>query len=199
MLLEVKDLKVEFHTAEKTSYAVRGVSFHMEKGEILGIVGESGSGKSTLGLTLMGLLPSYATYSGQVFFEGKDLIPMSFEELRQTKGDEISVIFQEPMASLNPLIRVGRQVEEMLIIHANDKDEKSKERVKLTKKERRQKVLEMFASVELPNPKEIYRRYPHELSGGMQQRVMIAMALICDPDLLIADEPTTALDADVQD
>lgn len=199
MLLEVKDLKVEFHTATKTSYAVRGVSFEMEKGEILGIVGESGSGKSTLGLTMMGLLPSYAKYSGQVLFQGRDMIPMSFEELRQIKGDEISVVFQEPMTSLNPLIRVGKQVEEMLILHAKDPD-KIKSGIKpLSKEERKQKVLEMFEAVELPNPEDTYKRYPHELSGGMQQRVMIAMALMCDPKILIADEPTTALDADVQD
>ncbi len=201
-LLDVKDLKVEYRTAERTSYAVKGVSFSMERGEILGIVGESGSGKSTLGLALMALLPSYAHYTGQVIFQGKDLVPMSFEELRQLKGDELSVVFQEPMSSLNPLMRVGKQVEEMLTLHAKDKDRIESgetKKYRLSKAERKQKVLEMFEAVDLPEPEVVYRKYPHELSGGQQQRVMIAMALMCDPDLLIADEPTTALDADVQD
>ena len=200
MLLEVKDLKVEYRTEERTSYAVKGVSFNMERGEILGIVGESGSGKSTLGLAMMALLPSYAHYTGQVIFQGKDLVPMSFEELRRLKGDELSVVFQEPMSSLNPLIRVGKQVEEMLTLHAYDKDKVAAGEVKLiTKEERKAKVLEMFEAVELPEPERVYKKYPHELSGGQQQRVMIAMALMCEPDLLIADEPTTALDAEVQD
>lgn len=202
MLLDVKDLKVEYRTQEKTSYAVKGVSFSMDRGEILGIVGESGSGKSTLGLAMMALLPSYAHYTGQVIFQGQDLVPMSFEELRQLKGDELSVVFQEPMSSLNPLIRVGKQVEEMLTLHVRDKnntnDGKTNKKA-LSKEERKKKVLEMFAAVDLPDPEHVYRKYPHELSGGMQQRVMIAMALMCEPDLLIADEPTTALDADVQD
>lgn len=201
-LLEVKNLKVEYRTAERTSYAVKGVSFDMERGDILGIVGESGSGKSTLGLALMALLPSYAHYTGEVIFQGKDLVPMSFEELRRLKGDELSVVFQEPMTSLNPLMRVGKQVEEMLLLHARDRDKvESGEAQKnaLTKEERKQKVLEMFDAVDLPDPADIYKRYPHELSGGQQQRVMIAMALMCEPDLLIADEPTTALDADVQE
>lgn len=201
-LLEVKDLKVEYRTAERTSYAVKGVSFSMERGEILGIVGESGSGKSTLGHAMMALLPSYAKYTGQVIFQGKDLVPMSFEELRRLKGDELSVVFQEPMSSLNPLMRVGKQVEEMLTLHAKDADrmgEQGQKAQPLSKEERKAKVLEMFDAVDLPEPAAIYKKYPHELSGGMQQRVMIAMALMCNPDLLIADEPTTALDADVQD
>ena len=201
-LLEVKDLKVEYRTEERTSYAVKGVSFSMERGEILGIVGESGSGKSTLGLAMMALLPSYAHYTGEVIFQGKDLVPMSFEELRTLKGDELSVVFQEPMTSLNPLIRVGKQVDEMLTLHARDKDKITSGEAKkylMTKEERKAKVLEMFEAVDLPEPERVYKKYPHELSGGQQQRVMIAMALMCEPALLIADEPTTALDADVQD
>lgn len=198
MLLEVRNLKVEYHTAVKTSYAVRGVSFEMQKGEILGIVGESGSGKSTLGLTLMGLLPQTAKYTGEVIFDGTDVSALSFEELRTLKGDEISVIFQEPMTSLNPLIKVGKQVAEVFTLHEKDKDKKGKV-PKLSRAEKKARVIEMFREVELENPEDIYNKYPHELSGGMQQRVMIAMALICSPQLLIADEPTTALDADVQE
>ena len=199
MLLEVKDLKVEFHTDKGVTKAVKGVSFGMNDGEILGIVGESGSGKSTLGMTLMGLLPGTASYTGQVLFDGADMAKMSFEELRQYKGDEISVVFQEPMTSLNPLIRVGKQVEEMLTLHVNDTQDDGRLHEKLTKAQRKERVLEMFRNVDLPEPEVTYRKYPHELSGGQQQRVMIAMALMCSPRLLIADEPTTALDADVQD
>ncbi len=189
MLLEVKNLKVEYHTRTKVSYAVKGVSFSMKRGDILGIVGESGSGKSTMGLALMMQLPSTAKFEGNVIFKDKDLVPLTFDEIRKIKGKEISTIFQEPMTSLNPLIKVGKQVEEILKIH--DKT--------LSKAVRRDKVLRMFRNVELQNPEEVYNKYPHELSGGMQQRVMIAMALMNHPDLLIADEPTTALDADVQD
>ena len=188
MLLQVKDLKVEYHTAAKISYAVKGVSFEMEKGDIMGIVGESGSGKSTLGLALMMQLPQTARFTGTVLFKDRDLVPMSFEELRKIKGQEISTVFQEPMSSLNPLIKVGKQVDEILKIHDPS----------LSRAVRKDKVLRMFGNVELPDPEEVYGKYPHELSGGMQQRVMIAMALMNHPDLLVADEPTTALDADVQ-
>ena len=188
MLLQVNDLKVEYHTKTKISYAVKGVSFSMEKGDILGIVGESGSGKSTMGLALMMQLPQTAKFTGSVIFKDRDLVPLTFDELRKIKGCEISTVFQEPMTSLNPLVRVGKQVEEILKIH--DKT--------LTKEVRKDKVLRMFRNVELQNPEEVYRKYPHELSGGMQHRVMFAMALMNHPDLLIADEPTTALDADVQ-
>lgn len=188
MFLEVKNLNVEYHTAQKISHAVKGASFSMEKGEILGIVGESGSGKSTMGLTLMMQLPQTARFSGEVIFKDRNLVPMNFDELREIRGKEISVVFQEPMTSLNPLVKVGKQVEEILILHDRT----------LSKEVRKDKVLRMFANVELENPEEIYGKYPHELSGGMQQRVMIAMALLNHPELLIADEPTTAIDADAQ-
>ncbi len=189
MLLKVQNLKVEYHTAQKTSYAVKGASFEMEKGEILGIVGESGSGKTTLGMGLALQLPQVAKFTGKVIFKDKNLVPMTFDELREVKGKEISVVFQEPMASLNPLQKVGKQVEEIVSIH--DKT--------LSKEVKKDKVLRMFRNVELENPEDVYGKYPHELSGGMQQRVMIAMALMNHPDLLIADEPTTALDAKVQE
>ena len=192
MLLEVRNLKVEFNNKAAAAQAVKGISFDLEEGEILGLVGESGSGKSTAALCLMGLLPGNASYSGSVVFEGKELIDADFDALRQIKGSKISMVFQEALSSLNPLIRVGKQVEEMLVLHRDGEKPLSKE-------ERRAKVLEMFSFVDLPEPEEIYKKYPHELSGGMQQRVMIAMALICSPKLLIADEPTTALDAKVQE
>lgn len=197
MLLDVRKLNVIFDSERGVTHAVKDVSFQMEEGEILGIVGESGSGKSATSLAIMGLLPRTASYYGELLFDGHDFVQMSFEELRQFKGDEVSMIFQEPMVSLNPLMRVGKQVEEMLTLHVKEADHINDP--KLTKEQRKAKVLEMFELVELPEPEVTYKKYPHELSGGQQQRVMIAMALICQPRLLIADEPTTALDADVQD
>ena len=192
MLLEVKDLKVEFNNRSGRTEAVKDISFDLDEGEILGLVGESGSGKSTAALCLMGLLPGSASCSGSVVFEGEELISADFDKLRRIKGSRISMIFQEALSSLNPLVRVGKQVEEMLKLHPDPENPLSKE-------QRKKKVLEMFSFVDLPDPEDIYKKFPHELSGGMQQRVMIAMALICSPKLLIADEPTTALDAKVQD
>ena len=192
MFLEARDLKIEFNGKGEKTEAVKGISFDMEEGEILGIVGESGSGKSTTVLALMGLLPESASVSGHVYFEGEDLMAKDFAGLKEIRGKEISMVFQEALSSLNPLIKVGKQVEEMLLIHP-DPDKP------LSKEGRRKKVLEMFGFVGLPNPEEVYGKYPHELSGGMQQRVMIAMALICSPKLLIADEPTTALDVKIQE
>lgn len=197
MLLDVRNLNVIFDSARGVTHAVKDVSFTMNTGEILGLVGESGSGKSATSLSVMGLLPSTASYSGELLFDGHDFVTMPYEELRTYKGDEVSMVFQEPMTSLNPLMRIGKQVDEMLTLHIKD-PEHSKEPV-LTKEQRKAKILEMFELVELPEPEVTYKKYPHELSGGQLQRVMIAMALICEPKLLIADEPTTALDADVQD
>jgi len=196
-LLDVRKLNVIFDSSRGVTHAVKDVSFTMEEGEILGIVGESGSGKSATSLAIMGLLPGTASYSGELYFDGHDFVKMSFDELRTFKGDEVSMIFQEPMVSLNPLIRVGNQVAEMLTLHTKEPEHRNDP--KLTRAQRKEKVLEMFELVELPEPEVTYRKYPHELSGGQQQRVMIAMALIGGPKLLIADEPTTALDADVQD
>ena len=196
-LLDVRKLNVIFDSKRGVTHAVKDVSFTMEKGEILGLVGESGSGKSATSLSIMGLLPGTASYTGEVIFDGHDFAKMNFEELRTFKGDEVSMIFQEPMVSLNPLIRVGKQVEEMFLLHRHEAGHEYE--ANMTKAERKAKVLEMFEMVELPEPEVTYKKYPHELSGGQQQRVMIAMALICQPKLLIADEPTTALDADVQD
>lgn len=189
MFLSVEDLKVKYNNEGE---ALKGISFEMEEGEILGLVGESGSGKSTAALCLMGLLPGSASFSGHVYLEGDDLATSDFEKLRHIKGDKISMIFQEALSSLNPLLRVGKQVEEMMTLHPEKTG-------RLPKEERKAKVLSMFSFVGLSEPSEIYKKYPHELSGGMQQRVMIAMALICSPKLLIADEPTTALDVKVQD
>ena len=197
MLLDVRKLNVIFDSARGVTHAVKDVSFQMEKGEILGIVGESGSGKSATSLAVMGLLPGTASYYGECIFDGVDFASLPKEELRKFKGDEVSMIFQEPMTSLNPLIRVGKQVEEMLTLHLKEPEHINEK--KLTKAQRREKVLEIFRKVDLPDPEITYRKYPHELSGGQQQRVMIAMALIRSPQLLIADEPTTALDRDVQD
>lgn len=196
-LLDVRKLNVIFDSSRGVTHAVKDVSFTMEEGEILGIVGESGSGKSATSLAIMGLLPSTASYYGELLFDGHDFVKMSFDELRTFKGDEVSMIFQEPMVSLNPLMRVGKQVEEMFLLHRTEEGHEYE--AHMNKADRKAKVLEMFEMVELPEPEVTYRKYPHELSGGQQQRVMIAMALICNPQLLIADEPTTALDADVQD
>lgn len=170
--------------------AVRGVSFEVRRGEIVGIVGESGSGKSITNMSLLKLLPDTAVIKdGSVMFQGRDLTKLSMKELREIRGEKIAMIFQDPMSSLNPLIPVGDQVAEMIRIHHRDK---SREAV-------RQEVLKRFVEVRIPEPEKRYHAYPHEFSGGMRQRVMIAMALANNPELLIADEPTTALDVTIQD
>jgi len=187
-LLEVKDLKTHFRTDDGIVKAVDGVSFEVEKGKTLGIVGESGSGKSVTCLTIMGLNPRRNTItSGEALFNGQDLITMSQRRLRQIRGNDIAMIFQDPMTSLNPVHTVGRQLVEAILLHRD-----------VSKKAARARALELLKAVGIPRPERRIDDYPHQFSGGMRQRVMIAMALVNDPDLLIADEPTTALDVTTQ-
>ena len=189
-ILTVDNLKTSFMTSNGEVQAVRGVSFSVKKGEILGIVGESGSGKSVTSMSILRLLADTARIKeGKIVFDGTDLLGLSKKELRQIRGEKISMIFQDPMSSLNPLIPVGKQVAEMIREHHPDR---SKEEIK-------KEVLALFEKVRIPEPERRYKCYPHEFSGGMRQRVMIAMALANKPELLIADEPTTALDVTIQD
>ena len=188
-LLDVKDLHVGVPLgAGKTYPILNGVSFQIMPGEAFGLVGESGSGKSVTSLATMGLLkkPLRAT-AGQILFQGRDLLKLSRREMRRLRGDRIAMIFQEPMTALNPLVTVGRQIAEMFVLH---RGKSWAEGEKL--------AIEALANVRVPNPDRRAGNYPHQMSGGLRQRVMIAMALACDPDLLIADEPTTALDVTVQ-
>ena len=188
-LLDVTDLKTYFHTRAGVVRAVNGVSFSVEKGETLGIVGESGSGKSVACYSLMGLIPKPPgrIESGKALFEGEDLLQMSEAQLNRIRGRRIAMIFQDPMTSLNPFLRIEDQLIEPLLLHGVT-----------DKATARKQALEMLEKVGIPGASRRIRMYPHEFSGGMRQRVMIAMALITDPDLLIADEPTTALDVTVQ-
>ena len=188
-LLVVRDLRCEFRSEGSIVRAVDGVSFTLAPGETLGVVGESGSGKSVTMLALLGLIPMPPgrIASGEAIFEGRDLLRLSPSELRRVRGNRISMIFQDPMTSLNPYLRISQQLEEVLAIHR-----------KAPARARRERAVEMLAHVGLPDPAKRIQQYPHQLSGGMRQRVMIAMALLCEPALLIADEPTTALDVTIQ-
>jgi peptide/nickel transport system ATP-binding protein len=188
-LLEVRDLKVTFAAQDgRRTHAVDGVSFSVSPGRTLGIVGESGCGKSVTSLAVMGLLPKgQAEVSGEVLFDGRDLLQERAAVLRDLRGDRMAMIFQEPMTSLNPSYTVGDQITEAIRRHR-----------KVSAKEAEERAIEMLRRVRMPNPEARFHDYPHRLSGGMRQRVMIAMALACDPKLLIADEPTTALDVTIQ-
>jgi oligopeptide/dipeptide ABC transporter ATP-binding protein len=186
-LLEVSDLRVSFPTADGVVRAVRGVSFNVDTGRTLGIVGESGSGKTVLTQTLLGLAPG-GQVSGKAVFDGTDLLSLRPDQLRKVRGAEIAVIFQDPLTSLHPLYRVGWQIVEM--IRSHDKS--------VTKKQASERAVELLARVGIPQPRQRVDDYPHQFSGGMRQRAMIAMALALTPKLIIADEPTTALDATVQ-
>ena len=189
IILDVTDLHIEFHDHDLPEVAVEDFDLMLEKGEIVGIVGESGSGKSMSALAIAGLLNRKSlTKSGRIMFDGNDLLTCDRKTLRGYQGDEISIIFQEPMTSLNPVKRIGWQVEEPLFIHHPEID----------KKTRKEKAIAMLKDVGLENAEDVYYMYPHELSGGMRQRVMIASAMIGNPKILIADEPTTALDVTVQ-
>lgn len=187
-LLDVKELKTSFDTAAGEVKAVRGVSFYLDKGEALGIVGESGCGKSVTMMSIMRLLQENGkVVGGEVEFDNKDIKNMPESEMRKIRGNDIGMIFQDPMTSLNPLFTVGNQLIEPLMVHR-----------KISKKEAEKIAIKMLDMVGIPSPEKRMKQYPHEFSGGMRQRVMIAMALICEPKLIIADEPTTALDVTIQ-
>jgi oligopeptide/dipeptide ABC transporter ATP-binding protein len=188
-LLEVKNLRVSFKTEDGVVRAVNGLSYAIEKGSTLGIVGESGSGKSVSALTIMRLVPSPPGHidGGEVTFKGESLLKKSESEMRRIRGKDIAMIFQDPMTSLNPVLTVGEQIAEAVQLH-----------LKYSKKEAWDKAVDMLRLVRIPLPEKRVKDYPHQFSGGMRQRVMIAMALSCDPELLIADEPTTALDVTIQ-
>ena len=186
-LLSVRDLAVEFSTEDGIVHAVNGVSYDVYPGEVLGVVGESGSGKSVGVMTLLGLVPGRIT-SGTATFAGEDLLKMSKRRLRDVRGDDVAMVFQDPMTSLNPVLRVGDQLAEAIAVH----------RPELKRAQVKERVIDLLKLVGVPSPEARYSQYPHEFSGGMRQRAMIAMAIANEPKLLIADEPTTALDVTIQ-
>lgn len=188
-LLEIKELKTHFQTERGRVTAVDGISFHLDRGEVLAIVGESGCGKSVTAQSILRLFEENGatTYEGEINFKGKNLLKQSMSELRKIRGNEISMIFQDPLSSLNPVYTIGNQIMEPLMLHQN-----------FSKKKAYQKAVEILKLIGIPAPEKRVDEFPHEISGGMRQRVMIAIALACQPELLIADEPTTALDVTIQ-
>ncbi|WP_315072079.1 ABC transporter ATP-binding protein [uncultured Clostridium sp.] len=187
-LIKIKDLKTNFYSKNNKIEAVRGVNIEVKSGEILGVVGESGSGKSVLMKSVMRILPQNAKIdSGEVLFEGNDILNLSLKEMRKIKGKEIAMIFQDPMTALNPLKKIGEHIIEVLVRHKG-----------VNKREAKKMAIDILNDVGIPMPEKRINQYPHEFSGGMRQRVLIAMALACNPKLLIADEPTTALDVTIQ-
>jgi oligopeptide/dipeptide ABC transporter ATP-binding protein len=186
-LLEVRDLSISFHGSPAPLDVVKKLSFIIQKAEIFGLVGESGCGKSLTALAIMGLLPENSFASGAIEFSGRDLLKLDRESMRSLRGKDMSMIFQEPMTSLNPVLTIGYQIAEVITTHQG-----------LSKKEALDRAVELLRAVKIPSPEVRVREYPHQMSGGMRQRVMIAMAISCSPSLLIADEPTTALDVTIQ-
>lgn len=214
-MLKVENLSIHFEDRSEKEEVVKNVSFTVKNGDILGIVGESGSGKTMTALTIAGLLKKHAILDeGKVWLDETDLLRLSEKEMRGIQGKDVSMIFQEPMTALNPTMKIGKQVEEALVLHSRkmkrgcaklfqresgQADHGTAGEPKMTKSKRRELALQALAEVELENPEQLYEKYPYELSGGMRQRVMIAAATVCRPKLLIADEPTTALDVRTQE
>jgi oligopeptide/dipeptide ABC transporter ATP-binding protein len=186
-LLSIRDLNIWFRSSQGSIQVVSHVDFDVEEATVFGLVGESGSGKSLTALSIMGILPHNAFSTGQIFFNGRDLLTMNENSKRELRGKEMAMIFQEPMTSLNPVLTIGSQIAEVLVTH-----------LRMSKKEALERSIELLKAVRIPSPEMRIREYPHQMSGGMRQRAMIAMAIACNPSLIIADEPTTALDVTIQ-